>query len=671
FLTATPINNSLDDLYHLINYFAQKDPQHFAQIGIHNLRSHFLENEKRLEGEHAERAIADAADEEDFLRTDILLKNVLIQRSRKYVMESESQSGGAPLFPERQLPRVINYSLKNVYATLYGELKEAFDRDNPFVTLAIYNTSKYHHDPDKQLIQQQVQIVGLIRTLLLKRLESSFKAFEASVEDLLEKMARFLKAYWPEQYAAWDSTNTRWWSIVQRHIAERLEYEEAEEEDELPQDEWDFDPLQHDLDGLQKDLKSDLELLTGILSKIYRRFYHKDKEGLVEDPARDEKLQKLIEHLTTDPIIRRHKLLIFSEFRDTARYLKRQLDLAGIKRLEQVDSARKVDTREDVIKRFAPWYNCLDDPAERAKALEDPIDVLISTDVLSEGLNLQDASLVINYDLHWNPVRLMQRIGRVDRRLSPEIEASMRRPAVLRGKVYFWNFLPPDELEDILHLKKRLDGKILRINKTLGIEGALLTPDDPEMSLKEFNERYEGKESIEELMALERQRLMTQHPELWAQLADMPRKIFSGKAVGDGFAPFIDRKGAKREDVTPHAFPGVFFCYQIPFSAEAAPSNNNIAPDSGQDQVAPPAAAVRWYFYETETGKILEEPDDLKPIWTAARCASGTERRCVMPHEQLTEIRKQIEKHIKNTYLKRVQAPIGIKPILKAWMELN
>ena len=112
----------------------------------------------------------------------------------------------------------------------------------------------------------------------------------------------------------------------------------------------------------------------------------------------------------------------FTEFRDTARYLARQLRDAGFQRMEQIDSGRKID-REVVIKRFAPYYNCDDTEkdlfgdTELTRYLKDQIDLLISTDVLSEGLNLQDAALIINYDLHWNPVRLMQRIGRVDRRL--------------------------------------------------------------------------------------------------------------------------------------------------------------------------------------------------------------------------------------------------------------
>src|SRR5690606_25199532 len=125
------------------------------------------------------------------------------------------------------------------------------------------------------------------------------------------------------------------------------------------------------------------------------------------------------------------------------------------------------------------------------------IRVLISTDVMAEGLNLQDATRLINYDLHWNPVRLMQRIGRVDRRMNPEAEKQILAddPAQkgLRGKVEYWNFLPPEELEELLKLYARGPSKPVTISPTLGIEGRkLLRPDDDYTPVRELNEPVEG-----------------------------------------------------------------------------------------------------------------------------------------------------------------------------------
>jgi len=675
-LTATPVNNSLDDLYHLINYFAQSRQDHFSRIRINHLRSYFLEHEKRLSTEHPTSDVASEVEDKDFLRTDELLKNVLIQRSRKYVKDSEPQSSNMPLFPERQKPRVVEYSLKEVYASVYAEIKDAFDKRQPLLSLAIYNTSDYAYKRDESTANFQKQIIGLIRVLLLKRLESSFKAFEASLEDLLTKMAKFLRAVDLEKFIMWDNTNRRWWRIVQDHIRDRLEKEEeeAEEENEIPDFLEGFKAEEHDMEKLLRDVEEDMRLVTDFLSKLYRRFYMGDREGGTEDPEKDDKLQQLLSLLQEDKLLKGRKVLVFSEFRDTARYIACQLRMAGIENVEQVDSARNVDNREDVIKRFSPHYNCyrndkdLFGESELTRALKQPIDILISTDVLSEGLNLQDCSLIINYDLHWNPVRLMQRIGRVDRRLSPEIETVLKRPKDLDGKVYFWNFLPPRELEELLHLKKTLDGKILRINRTLGIEGALLTPDDEGMALKLFNERYEGKESIEELMNLERQRIETEHPDLWASLHALPRRLFSGKAVGDGFEPIVNRKGEVVSHIGAGKRAGLFCCFRMPPVIGPAPKNLFEQKHVTSEEVKGQTGEVRWYFWDKETGKVVE---DLAQVWSTVRTRSGTGRKVTQGMTGLADARKAIEKHIKNSYLKDIQAPIDAKPVLLAWMELS
>jgi superfamily II DNA/RNA helicase len=354
--------------------------------------------------------------------------------------------------------------------------------------------------------------------------------------------------------------------------------------------------------------------------------------------------------------------------------LAERLQNAGIGTVEQVDSGRNVKNREMVIKRFAPYYNCaqtdgdLFGQTELSKCLDDPIDILISTDVLSEGLNLQDACLIINYDLHWNPVRLMQRIGRVDRRLDPEIEEMLDRPPHLKGKVYFWNFLPPKELEDLLHLKQRLDGKILRINRTLGIEGAILSPDDPDMAMKLFNERYEGKESVEELMRLERQRIESEHPELWQSLEQLPGRLSSGKKAGAGFGPILNRRGEEIQHIDPNLRPGLFVCYRMPPIVGKAAQSLMEYTQEKYDPEKHARGEVRWYFRDAETGKITEV---LERTWAAVRCVHGTERMVQQGVTKLTDARKAIEKHIKNTYLKDIQAPIGAKLTLLAWMEIS
>ncbi|MYH83727.1 hypothetical protein F4009_00270 [Candidatus Poribacteria bacterium] len=645
-LTATPINNSLDDIYHLINYFAQNNRRHFASIGMHDFRKYFRDMERQLEDETTE--ITDQVEEDDFLRQDPLLKQVLIQRSRKYIKDAEMAFGTHILFPERIIEPTVDYSLRRVYGTLYDELRKAFDRHNPFLNLAVYNTVKYHRNPEKQIEQREKQVIGLIRTLVLKRLESSWRAFEATIENLLLKMAEWLEKYAPERFRMWEGTNTRWWGVVQKHIRERLQEDgiltqnpletllnsvasnPSEEEDDLAsvEDEDVFIPEDHDLDRLFDDVLEDMNFLTVLLSKIYRSFYA-DELASEPDTEKDDKLQQLLNLLKKHP---NEKLLIFTEFCDTARYLYAQLQQAGFRHIEQIDSRRKVN-REEIIERFSPCYN------RKSPESVGPVQTLITTDVLAEGLNLQDASVIINYDLHWNPVRLMQRIGRLDRRLDPEIETQLNRT---NPTVHVWNFLPPEELDDILKLRKRVDGKILRISRTLGIEGKFVSPDDDDETLRLFNERYEGRESIEELMNLERQRISESNPQLWQQLPDLPMRLFSGKGVDDEPPPFLNRDG---EPIPLDRFGsvGLFCCYEMP---------------NGE---------IKWCFYDTEIDEVF---DNVEEIWPEIRCDENTTRWTENGPGGLVDARKKIERHIRK-YLMQIQAPMGAKPKLIAWMEVS
>jgi hypothetical protein len=187
-----------------------------------------------------------------------------------------------------------------------------------------------------------------------------------------------------------------------------------------------------------------------------------------------------------------------------------------------------------MIKRFAPHYNRVD-AIERA-AMK-PLRVLISTDVLSEGVNLQDASLVVNYDIHWNPVRLMQRIGRVDRRLNPEIEqeliAENPKAKKTRGTIQVRNFLPPDELNGILSLYARVQNRVLLISKTLGIPGGrLLTEEDMLDDVRVFDafiEEYMGEISPSEGLRLHYLDLLVENPGLEETLNEMPLGVHAAR----------------------------------------------------------------------------------------------------------------------------------------------
>lgn len=476
--------------------------------------------------------------------------------------------------------------------------------------------------------------------MFLKRFESSAKAFEHSCVRLLRKLLA-----WTEVHAqsARDKSRLQRWKSQHQKLLEQLGHEDDKQRDFLADDEDEddrqtvapLDPQRYRLGEMLDDTFDDLEQITNFLNLVK-----------AVRPDRDSKLTALTKLLQNDKDLAGRKVIIFTEFSDTAAYLETEIRRKNLSRaIERVDGSSSTQQRSDIIRRFAPFYNRVQPPQSPQK----PIDILIATDVLAEGLNLQDADRLINFDLHWNPVRLMQRIGRVDRRLDPAIEEQLRQAQPhlkrARGKVIFWNFLPPDELDTLLHLYNRVNNKTLVISKTFGIEGRkLLRPDDNFDPVKEINERFEGQPSAPEKLALEYEDLVRQHPQLAAQLSGYPLKTFSGKA------------SPKPNDQA------VFFCFRIP--RPVSPS----IPQSAETTWTEDAGETVWLLLDLDGKPIETQPERIADEF--ARTQPNTPRQCHLTRAKLAELRKIAEKHLAKR-LRSLQAPAGVEPILKCWMEIS
>lgn len=650
-LTATPINNRLSDFRHMAELFTRQDDRYFARtLGVNNLTAHFNDMEKTLRatvGHDVSDVSEVIGDAQDILAKDPVFTNLVVQRSRAYARESQlRESGKTAVFPNRKPPQVADYSIRKTYGRLLDMFEAAFQKQTPLFTLPLYYPLHWYKGPDTSIDPldegRQKQVVSLIRTQFLKRFESSVTAFELSCNRLLKKLLAFVQVHSEtvEQKSRIDRWKIRHGEtlgfVAQRELELWGDGDEEDDGDVVSQDMLEavvhLDRDQYDVSEMISEAMNDLDQIIQFLEEL-RKFR----------PTNDDKLQKLIKLLKSKELSGK-KILIFTEFADTARYLKHELDRAGISGVEQIDGSSK-GNRADAIQRFAPYYNGTSS-AELLENDQRETRVLVSTDVLSEGLNLQDASRMINYDIHWNPVRLMQRIGRVDRRMDPETEkrlvADHPDVASSRGMVSFWNFLPPEELNSLLSLYRTVTRKTLLISKTLGIEGRkLLRPDDVYDDLKVlkgFEEDYEGTKTAIEDMHLEYQALLQNDPDLEARLRRFPGATFSGRQR--------PAKGAR----------GVFFCYSLP------------ALDKEVGEFTEAAGHVQWYLYDLDRDAILGEPG---LIAASIRSEPETPRHCMTEEKTLVELRGKVEQHIKNTYLKRVDAPIGVAPALKCWMELS
>lgn len=423
-MTATPINNTLLDLYHQMNLITRGDDYHFRAAGIGNLKTYFVKAEKGL--------------------TNLfnLLEEVVIRRTRHYVKENYPEAtinGKRIKFPERIL-HTVRYDLESTYENIYEDIVNLIN----LLNLTPYNLKQYKIDKTKKDQEDDMRnqaLIGLIKTLFLKRFESSTHAFRISSNRQLGFQRAFLEQL--QKGRLLDGAEYRKILAFEEEQTETLEAIITG----LPQ----IDSGDYDLGRIRADIDNDVELLGQLQSAV---------EPIQEDE--DDKLQHLVSLLTRD--LAGKKVLIFSYFKDTARYIYRYLrendDIKAAinSNIRIIDSDVPTDQRQALIERFAPRANLRDELAGTEKEIE----ILVSTDVLSEGQNLQDADTMINYDLHWNPTRMIQRAGRIDRLGTPF------------DTLDIYNFFPEKGLEKLLKLVRKLQRKLTQINETIGLDSSVM-----------------------------------------------------------------------------------------------------------------------------------------------------------------------------------------------------
>jgi hypothetical protein len=375
-------------------------------------------------------------------------------------------------FPDRKLV-TVKYDLEGTYAGIYGRVVRSIEN----LKLAPYDLETYKTDPDARdpmLVGRGQALVGIFKSRYLKRLESSVAAFRISVFRLMEYMRTFqhyiLAGVLLEPTDFWNLLGT-----IEQDLEDdaRAQEQEAEEDEDsastrpqsrhkeieanpkaaallraaarLPQDTYNIQQLN---DALVADLN--------VLDDIY---------DLVRPikPEADKKLQRFREMLADE--LAGKKVLIFTSYKDTARYVYRQIindkeymSRLGGRKLRLLHGGTDPDTRQRAVQAFAPKSN------EKPEWVDtdNEVDILISTDVLSEGQNLQDCAYLVNYDLHWNPTRMIQRAGRIDR-IGTDFD-----------KLYIRNFFPDEGLEKLLGLVHSLQDKIKTIDATVGLDASVL-----------------------------------------------------------------------------------------------------------------------------------------------------------------------------------------------------
>ena len=547
-LTATPVNNSLEDLYNLIAYFTPNDAA-FADLGIPSLRAYF------------QRAISmdpDALTPEHLFD---VLDEVAVRRTRRFV--KSHYSGDKVIingveqtiqFPTARVRRV-DYDLDEVVPGVFNDLATALGADvveadmsetlaagvievdpGGVLTMARYVPSKFRLEGDTE--SYEAQNAGLLRSGLLKRFESSSYAFSQTLGKMIVSHERFLSALDAGLVLTGDALR-EWATSSMDDIGDVL--------DSMDDTDGVADAADYDIDLLREYVTADRDLLEAFRARVADLHQIRDPkvDALVEELAlitAEAKAEGIGEQDTRN----KRKVLIFSYFGDTVDYVMGALHNAILSddrlaayrgRTESVWGANK-SSRADIIIGFAPQ-------TAGTGVEEDRYDLLVATDVLAEGVNLQQARHIINYDLPWNPMRLVQRHGRIDRIGSPHREVFMRC------------FFPDEDLDRILLLEERLQRKIKQAAMSIGV-GAVLPGQDPvERVLTETRDQIEqirreeaalfNQDGVSSLSGEEYRRRLAN-----AFKSDQTRARVLGLPWGSG-------TGFVRE----HADPGVVFCARI------------------------------------------------------------------------------------------------------------
>jgi superfamily II DNA or RNA helicase len=444
-LTATPVNNSLWDLFNLVMLFARHD-RALAPAGIDSIRAEF---------------VAAGANERDahMLNPDRLFPladAVSVRRDREFIVEhypGATFPDGTPLrFPAPVL-RTYRYDLDAAHPGLADAVATAIGA----LTMARYRPSAYEREASETT--QERTLAALLQSAVLKRFESCWAACLATIDRMIEVHTAFL--------ASWDVGQVP-------SLAAMREVARADSGEYV---------LAHWLDDVSEDSHS---RPVAEFEPVYREHVAADLDQLLlarqrlaeQSPDDDPKLAALVNVLRETP----GKVCVFATYGDTISYINQYLDTAlgeSRERVVIIGGETDPDERTRLLAQFCP-----DTVVESGYVPPGgEVDLLLSTDVVSEGQNLQQAGTVISYDMPWNPQRVVQRNGRVIRLLSPHEE------------VQLITMLPtPGDLDQLLHLEARINAKIAAAG-VFGMESGVIEGDEAERriyaNLEDLAERLE------------------------------------------------------------------------------------------------------------------------------------------------------------------------------------
>lgn len=511
-VTATPYNNTPKDILSLLKLFQKAKKSTIPNLS--DLESFFNGLDKNLGG------LDRKEDYEEYIDTvkanareirDKVLKYLMVRRTRTEIenyFSKDIQEQGIK-FPEVKKPEPLFYELNDDEDRIFDQTIDLIANQFRY---ARYMPMLYYKGKIDPLEEQAQKNMGrFMKILLIKRLESSFFAFRNSV-------GRFLRSY---EIFINELENGHVY-VSKKHSKKIFELLENDDDEAVQRLIDEGKAEKYDSKNFREELREDLQHDHAILMQV---------KELWQSVKRDPKLLKFLNELSENADLQKNHLIIFTESKETANYLYKKLNEEYTDNVLLFTGDSGESVRDKVLENFDA----------RARYKKEDYRILVSTEVLSEGVNLHRSNVVINYDIPWNPTRMMQRVGRINRIDTPF------------DVIHTFNFFPTKQSNDQIKLKEAAEGKINAFLTLLGGDAELLTEGEPIGSHELFDrliskKTLEGDEEAEEseLKYLQVIRDIRENdPDLFEKIKHLPKKTRTAKQNSDiaGFLITYFRRG--------------------------------------------------------------------------------------------------------------------------------
>lgn len=454
-VSATPLNNTPKDVLNQIKLFQKPRKSTLPNPEVRDLEKYFTKLQNRLKGLDRRR------DKDEYLKIvqenaneirENVLQYLMVRRTRTSIMKyygADLEKQGLK-FPDVEDPEPIYYHFDEKLDDIFNKTLKliitefGYSRYTPLLYL------KRELNPLEKASQRNMG--RFMKILLSKRLESSFYAFKNSIDRFILSYTHFIGEY--------KKGNVY---VSKKHINKIFDLLENDDDEAVQRLIMDDKAERYDSSEFEPKFLKDLQGDLAVLEEI---------QAMWDDITDDPKIDEFIRLLNVDKNLRNNKILVFTESKETAFYLEEKLNNAFGKVTLAFSGDSGESMRRKVIKNF--------DANE--KNPENDYQILVSTDVLSQGVNLHLSNVVINYDIPWNPTRMMQRVGRIQR-----VDTKF-------DKVFIYNFFPAGPINELIGLEEAATSKIAAFIEMLGNDSKLLT--DEEIKSHDLFNRLTSKETI-------------------------------------------------------------------------------------------------------------------------------------------------------------------------------